>query len=125
MVTSSDMNTLIDSRKRLPMQNSNAHYQPVVGPDDGARRLHVHVTELHHARDGWGYQHSHEAEEAIYMLEGEGEFTFDGKTHRVGPGQAVFFPSGVTARRNEILQRQREVPRDSNGRTGRRTVLLH
>ncbi len=77
------------------MQNSSAVYQSVVGPIDGARRLHVHVTELHDARDGWGYQHAHEAEEAIYMLEGEGEFTFNGKTHRVGPGQAVFFPSGI------------------------------
>ena len=77
------------------MQNSNALYEPVVGPMVGAKRLHVHLTELQNARDGWGYQHSHEAEEAIYMLEGEGEFTFDGATHRVSPGQAVFFPSGV------------------------------
>jgi uncharacterized cupin superfamily protein len=78
------------------MQNSNAHYQPVVGTNVGAKRMHVHMTELRDARKGWGYQHSHEAEEAIYMLEGEGEFTFGGKTYHVGPGQAVFFPSGVT-----------------------------
>jgi quercetin dioxygenase-like cupin family protein len=77
------------------MQNSNAHYEPVVGSMHGAKRMHVHLTELCNARDGWGYQHSHDAEEAIYMLEGEGEFTFGGKTYRVGPGQAVFFPSGV------------------------------
>jgi uncharacterized cupin superfamily protein len=77
------------------MQNSNALYESVIGPNDGAKRMHVHATVLHQARDGWGYQHSHEAEEAIYMLEGEGEFTFDGKTHRVGPGEAVVFPSGV------------------------------
>jgi quercetin dioxygenase-like cupin family protein len=77
------------------MKNSNAHYTPVVGPGDGARRLHVHLTVLRDARRGWGYQHSHEAEEAIYMLEGVGEFTFAGKTHRVGPGQAVVFPSGI------------------------------
>jgi quercetin dioxygenase-like cupin family protein len=77
------------------MKNSNAHYKPVVGPVDGARRLHVHLTELRDARSGWGYQHSHEAEEAIYMIEGVGEFTFAGKTHQVGPGQAVVFPSGV------------------------------
>jgi uncharacterized cupin superfamily protein len=77
------------------MQNSNAHYAAIVGPGQGARRLHVHVTELHNAREGWGYQHAHDAEEAIYMLEGEGAFTFGGLTHRVGPGQAVFFPSGT------------------------------
>lgn len=77
------------------MQNSNAHYEPIIGSMNGAKRMHVHLTELRHARDAWGYQHSHEAEEAVYMLEGEGEFTFDGATHRVGPGQAVFFPSGI------------------------------
>jgi quercetin dioxygenase-like cupin family protein len=77
------------------MQKSNALYEPVVGPTVGAKRLHVHRTELRNARDGWGYQHSHDAEEAIYMLEGVGEFTFDGTTHRVGPGQAIFFPSGI------------------------------
>jgi len=78
------------------MQNSNASYLPLIGPAHGARRLHMHMTELKQARAGWGYQHSHQAEEAVYMLEGEGEFTFGGKTYRVGPGQAVFFPSGVT-----------------------------
>jgi uncharacterized cupin superfamily protein len=77
------------------MQNSNARYVPVIGPVDGARRLHAHLTELRDVRNGWGYQHSHDAEEAVYMLEGVGEFTFAGKTHRVGPGQAVVFPSGV------------------------------
>ena len=78
------------------MQNSNASYQPIVGSAQGAHRMHVHATVLHNARNGWGYQHSHVAEEAIYMLEGEGEFTFGGKTYRVGPGQAVVFPSGIT-----------------------------
>jgi quercetin dioxygenase-like cupin family protein len=85
------------------MKNSEAIYQPIVGPNDGAQRLHVHATELQHARHGWGYQHAHAAEEAIYMLEGEGEFTFDGKTHRVGPGQAVFFPSGVLHAETKFL----------------------
>ncbi len=78
------------------MQNSNALYESLVGPTEGARRLHMHVTILNDARKGWGAQHSHVAEEALYMLEGEGEFTFGGKTHRAGPGQVVFFPSGVT-----------------------------
>ena len=78
------------------MQNSNAVYESLIGPSDGAKRMHVHLTELRDARKGWGYQHSHDAEEAVYMLEGVGEFTFAGKTHHVGPGQTVFFPSGVT-----------------------------
>jgi mannose-6-phosphate isomerase-like protein (cupin superfamily) len=86
------------------MQKSNAVYHPIVGHNEGARRMHIHVTELLNARGGWGAQHSHVAEEALYMLEGEGEFTFGGKTHRVGPGQAVFFPSGVTHAETKFFQ---------------------
>ncbi|MCC7475992.1 MAG: cupin domain-containing protein [Pirellulales bacterium] len=85
------------------MINSNAHYEPVITPSMGARRMHVHLTEINDARKGWGYQHCHEAEEAVYMLEGEGEFTFDGKTYHVGPGQAVFFPSGIVHAETKFL----------------------
>jgi quercetin dioxygenase-like cupin family protein len=77
------------------VEKTNALYKSLVGSEQGARRLHAHLTELRDARGGWGYQHAHTAEEAIYMLEGEGEFTFGGRTYRVGPGEAVFFPSGV------------------------------
>jgi uncharacterized cupin superfamily protein len=78
------------------VEKMKAFYSPLVGDEQGARRIHVHVTELDPAGDGWQHQHSHTAEEAIYILEGQAEFTFAGETHRVGPGDAVFFPSGVT-----------------------------
>ena len=77
------------------MKDVRALYTSLVGPEQGARKVHVHVTELDPSGGGWGSQHAHAAEEVVYILEGEGEFTFDGKTHRVGPGEAVFFPSGV------------------------------
>jgi quercetin dioxygenase-like cupin family protein len=89
-----------------PMRDSNALYQSLVGPSQGAHRLHIHVTELLRPEEGWGAQHSHRAEEALYMIEGEGEFTFGGKTHRVGPGQTVFFPSGVTHAETRFLTRK-------------------
>ena len=78
------------------MENVKAFYDSLVGPEQGARKIHVHVTELNPSGEGWASQHAHRAEEAIYILEGEAELTFSGKTHRVGPGEAVFFPSGVT-----------------------------
>ena len=78
------------------MKNTKALYESLVGPAQGARKVHLHVTELDPSGGGWGSQHAHAAEEAIYILEGEAEFTFCGKAHRVGPGEAVFFPSGVT-----------------------------
>ena len=77
------------------MEKTEAIYTSLVGRDEGARKIHIHVTELSPAGDGWASQHTHTAEEAIYILEGEAEFAFDGKTHRVGPGDTVFFPSGV------------------------------
>lgn len=78
------------------MEKTEANYGSLVGPEHGARKMHVHFTELNPAGGGWASQHSHAAEEAIYILEGEAEFTFAGQTHRVGPGGVVFFPSGVT-----------------------------
>ena len=77
------------------MEKMKAAYKSLVGHAEGAQKIHVHVTELDPCGGGWAHQHSHAAEEAIYILEGEAEFTFDGNTYRVGPGQLVFFPSGV------------------------------
>jgi uncharacterized cupin superfamily protein len=77
------------------VEKTRASYESLVGQEHGARKIHVHVTELNPCGDGWASQHAHAAEEALYMLEGEAEFSFAGKTYRVGPGEAVFFPSGV------------------------------
>ena len=77
------------------MERMKASYRSLVGEEQGARKIHVHTTELNPAGAGWEHQHSHAAEEAIYILEGQAEFTFDGKTHRVGPGEVVFFPANV------------------------------
>ena len=78
------------------MEKMKAVYSSLIGNEQGARKFHVHVTELDPAGGGWEQQHSHAAEEAIYILEGQAEFTFAGETHRVGPGEMVFFPSNVT-----------------------------
>ena len=85
------------------MEKMKAKYHSLLGKEHGARKLHVHLTELDPAGDGWGRQHSHEAEEVIYILEGEAEFTFAGRTHRVGPGELVFFPSNVTHAETRFL----------------------
>jgi uncharacterized cupin superfamily protein len=78
------------------MDKMLADYDSLLGKGQGAKKVHVHLTTLDPAGDGWEHQHSHTAEEAIYILEGQAEFTFDGETHRVGPGELVFFPSNVT-----------------------------
>ena len=94
---------IAEARRDLTMEKMKAHYHSLLEKGQGARRLHVHLTELDPAGDGWLHQHSHAAEEAIYILEGEAEFAFDGKTHRVGPGELVFFPSHVTHAETRFL----------------------
>lgn len=41
-------------------------------------------------------EHQDESEEFVYVLEGGGQMTVDGKTHSVKPGDLVYMPSGAT-----------------------------
>ncbi len=70
-------------------------YFPLLGAADGARRLHVHLTEIPDTSRHEHYRHAHEAEEAVYLLEGKAVYTFGGRTIEAGPGDLVFFPSRV------------------------------
>ncbi|MDP6381129.1 MAG: cupin domain-containing protein [Phycisphaerae bacterium] len=70
-------------------------YTSLLGYEQGARKIHVHLTNLDTRGPGGNHQHSHKAEEAVYFIEGEAEYTFGGKAHKVGPGDLLFFPSGV------------------------------
>jgi uncharacterized RmlC-like cupin family protein len=74
---------------------SSLHYQSILGHTDGAKKLHVHLTEIPDTASHPPYQHRHEAEEAFYILEGRAEYRFGGKTIVAGPGDLVFVPSGV------------------------------
>jgi uncharacterized cupin superfamily protein len=85
------------------MDKMQASYRSVLGKEHGAKKIHVHLTELDPTGDGWQHQHAHAAEEALFMLEGEAEFTFAGRTHRAGPGELVFFPSNVTHAQTRFL----------------------
>ncbi len=69
-------------------------YVSLLGPAQGAAKIHVHLTHLDAEIGGQGYQHSHQAEEAIYLLDGEAEYTVGDRVCRVGPGELIFFPPG-------------------------------
>lgn len=71
------------------------HYQSLVAYAQGARKLHIHKTEIPDTSSHAPYQHEHKAEEAFYILEGSAEYTFASKTVTAGPGEVVFIPSGV------------------------------
>jgi len=69
-------------------------YRSLLGWKEGARKIHVHLTEFRTAGTS-AYQHAHAAEEAVYVLEGEAVYTFGGSTRRLSSGKLVFFPAGV------------------------------
>ncbi|MCB1121216.1 MAG: cupin domain-containing protein [Verrucomicrobiae bacterium] len=71
------------------------HYQSLVGYAEGARKLHIHLTEISDTASHPPYQHEHKAEEVFFILEGAAEYTFAGLTVKAGPGETVFIPSGV------------------------------
>ena len=73
----------------------NVPYRSLLGWAEGAQNLHVHETLISDTSKAEPYNHNHIAEEAIYVLEGQADYSFAGQMHRVGPGELVFFPSGV------------------------------
>ena len=79
------------------------HYQSLVGHREGAKKLHIHLTEIPDTSVHPPYQHEHAAEEAFYILEGAADYKFDDKTISAGPGDTVFIPSGI--RHAEITYR--------------------
>lgn len=71
------------------------HYESLLGHKEGAKRLHVHLTQIPDTASHPPYQHRHDAEEAFYILEGRAEYRFGGTQVIAGPGEIVFIPSGV------------------------------
>jgi len=70
-------------------------YQSLLGWGDGARKMHIYLTEIPDTSAHESYEHEHVAEEAFYLLEGSAEYRFGGKVIKRGPGEVVFIPSGV------------------------------
>jgi mannose-6-phosphate isomerase-like protein (cupin superfamily) len=42
--------------------------------------------------------HTHEYEEAVFILSGDGTVEIDGRVHPTGPGSGLFLPPGVPHR---------------------------
>ena len=70
-------------------------YKSLLGFQQQAKKLHIHLTEISDTASHAPYQHKHLAEEAFYVLEGSAEYHFGGNTIVAGPGDVVFIPSGV------------------------------
>ncbi len=42
-----------------------------------------------------GAEHDHPHEQIVYVVSGELDFTVEGETRRIGPGDSIYVPSGV------------------------------
>ena len=67
----------------------------LVGPDDGARNVDVHVNYLN-VDSGKGEYHYHKKAENVYVvLDGLLEVTIEGERYLMGPGDVGFIPPGL------------------------------
>jgi quercetin dioxygenase-like cupin family protein len=64
----------------------------LIGEADGAPSFTMRQFEV--APSGHTPEHSHGHEHEVFVLEGEGTVTIDGRQHPLRPGTAVFVPPG-------------------------------
>lgn len=78
-----------------PMRLNRGSVFDLVGPDDGAKNLDLHVNTLN-ADAGMGPRHYHERADNVYVvLDGAIEIEIDGETRRVGTGEVAYIAPGV------------------------------
>jgi quercetin dioxygenase-like cupin family protein len=65
----------------------------LIGKDDGAQTFFMRMFELQPG--GHTPLHAHPHEHEVFVLEGEGVVTFEGKEHRLEPEHVVFVPGQV------------------------------
>ncbi|MBW2623844.1 MAG: cupin domain-containing protein [Deltaproteobacteria bacterium] len=68
--------------------------RPLIGKQDGALNFSMSVLEL--KPGGHTPEHSHEREEQLFVMLGNGEVKTGDGSHALEAGEAVFFPSGET-----------------------------
>jgi mannose-6-phosphate isomerase-like protein (cupin superfamily) len=74
------------------MRYGRGTVRALVGPDDGARQLDVHINTINPGTEP-GPRHYHSANEnAYFVLAGEGSITVGGDDYRVEAGDFLFIP---------------------------------
>lgn len=77
------------------MNDDKGDAYPLVGPEDGASNVDVHVNVIASEAPAFPY-HFHEHAENVYVvLDGVAALIIDGVRYRVGKDEVVFIPPGV------------------------------
>lgn len=58
----------------------------------GSREISIQITDVE--PEGMQFIHSHEEEQCYYIISGSGLIFINDEEQRVGPGDAIFIPSG-------------------------------
>jgi mannose-6-phosphate isomerase-like protein (cupin superfamily) len=66
--------------------------RPLIGKQDGALNFSMSVLELNPGRHT--PENSHEREEQLFVISGNGEVKTEGGSFPLESGEAIFFPSG-------------------------------
>ena len=78
-----------------PMNDDKGIVRQLIGPDDGARAIDVHVNVISKEAPAFPY-HFHEHAENVYVvLEGTAEAIVDGVVYRLEKDDVAFIPPGV------------------------------
>ena len=67
----------------------------LVRREHGSDGLSFNVSTLHEGFDDQDCVYPNN-DEIVYLLSGKVELTVNGKTHRIGKGQAIYIPRGMT-----------------------------
>jgi mannose-6-phosphate isomerase-like protein (cupin superfamily) len=87
--------TTLDTGTPKPMRWDRGVTHHLVGPDDGAEKLDLHVNVIN-ADSGIGPYHLHEHAENVYVvLDGVAEVIIDGTRHLFRKGDVAFIPPGT------------------------------
>lgn len=81
---------------RVPLRDNRGTMYRLIGPDDGARNVDVHINEIDAGARPRKPLHYHADAESIYMvLEGVAEAIVGDDTFVLHPNEVLFIPPGV------------------------------
>lgn len=88
------LTSLSDGEER-PMNDDKGVVRSLVGPEDGARNIDVHVNIIRAEARPFPYHFHQNAENVYVVLDGVAEAIVDGVRHRLHKGDVAFIPPGV------------------------------
>lgn len=87
--------TSLTEGEERPMNDGKGFVRSLVGLQDGAKNVDVHINVIHAEAGPYPY-HFHEYAENVYVvLDGTAAAIVDGVLHRLEKGDVAFIPPGV------------------------------